>query len=296
MTRAAALVIALAIRRAKRAKETLVTSQGRPFWDIKNKSPWLARFIAPVLVITAVFAVSVGQQARVAAQDPGERDVWEGVYTADQAARGKAGFEASCGRCHNNALTGSERGPALRGDEFWSRWEDDTLETLFVKIRDTMPAGGIETVTDEAKVDILTFILQSNDVPPGSEELFLDPAVLENIIVTRKGGGGARTASNFSLVQMVGCLTQGPDGHWMLNRAGEPAVTRDETPDALALETARTHPLGDLQFVLHSLHRSYGADTHVGHKMEARGLIFRRPGESRLNLTSLQMIDSSCAN
>lgn len=32
---------------------------------------------------------------------------------------------------------------------------------------------------------------------------------------------------------------------------------------------------------------------HAGHKMEAKGLLYREPGESRLNLASLQMVGSS---
>ena len=52
-------------------------------------------------------------QAGAAAQQPasGERKIWDGVYTDEQAARGKPRFEASCIRCHNNELIGSERGP-----------------------------------------------------------------------------------------------------------------------------------------------------------------------------------------
>ena len=71
----------------------------------------------------------------------GGKKIWDGVYTEAQATRGKPAFETSCGRCHNNELVGSERGPALKGDGFFSHWENDTLDKLFTKIRDTMPAG-----------------------------------------------------------------------------------------------------------------------------------------------------------
>ena len=107
--------------------------------------------------------------------------MWDGVYTAAQAARGKALFLNSCSRCHNPELVGSERGPALKGELFWSHWEDDALLTLFTKIRDTMPQGGIESVPDEGKLDILAHILSMNDVPAGTEEMSLEPGVLENI-------------------------------------------------------------------------------------------------------------------
>ena len=35
---------------------------------------------------------------------------------------------------------------------------------------------------------------------------------------------------------------------------------------------------------------------HVGHKMEARGLLLRTPEGNRLNLTSLQMLDARCGS
>src|SRR5690349_14695280 len=89
----------------------------------------------------ALWAVAVAFGARSSAQQlaAGEKKVWDGVYTAAQAARGKPRFEASCSRCHNVALAGSERGPALKGAAFWSKWENENLGSLYTLMRDTMP-------------------------------------------------------------------------------------------------------------------------------------------------------------
>ena len=106
-----------------------------------------------VFLWAAVMAIAL--RPVVTAQEAGGRKIWDGVYTEAQATRGKPAFETSCGRCHNNALVGSDRAPALKGDGFFSHWENDTLDKLFTKIRDTMPAGGIESVTDAGKLDIL---------------------------------------------------------------------------------------------------------------------------------------------
>jgi len=89
------------------------------------------------------------------------------------AARGKPAYETSCGRCHNNELVGSERALALKGDGFFSHWENDTLDKLF-KIRDTMPAGGMESVTDSGKLDILAHVISMNGAPAGREELSIE--------------------------------------------------------------------------------------------------------------------------
>src|SRR5580765_4910735 len=108
-------------------------------------------------VLGAVAAAWMAAVALSSAQQLGEgqKKVWDGVYTSAQAARGKPRFEASCSRCHNIALAGSERGPA-----FWSKWENENLGSLYTLIRDTMPRdGGASVVSDELKTDILAYIL-----------------------------------------------------------------------------------------------------------------------------------------
>ena len=74
----------------------------------------LVAFGLAVLMWAAVLAVASAQQPVAA-----EKKVWDGVFTAAQAARGKAPFERSCARCHNVELAGSQRVPALKGNVFW---------------------------------------------------------------------------------------------------------------------------------------------------------------------------------
>src|SRR5262249_53570963 len=120
------------------------------------------------------------------AQQPNEKKIWDGVFTADQALRGKTAFEGSCARCHNVALVGSERGPAIKGPTFLSHWENDNLAGLFIKIRDTMPEGGPGTVSDEVKIDILSYVLQQNGFPAGRDELKVNLSALEDISLAKK--------------------------------------------------------------------------------------------------------------
>jgi mono/diheme cytochrome c family protein len=130
----------------------------------------------------------VRAQEGAGGQQGADRRIWDGVYTVTQAERGRSRFENSCIRCHNTELIGSERGPALKGNAFWSKYENDTLGSLYTLIRDTMPRdGGAAVVSDEAKVDILAYILMRNDVPAGSEELKLNMPALESIKITKRG-------------------------------------------------------------------------------------------------------------
>ena len=103
------------------------------------------KWICSALTIVA-FAIPL------AAQQAADKTISDGVFTSDQAQRGKSAFEGSCARCHNVALIGSERGPAIKGPTFLSHWEKDSLAGLFTKIRDTMPEGGPGTVSDELKL------------------------------------------------------------------------------------------------------------------------------------------------
>src|SRR5204862_3141090 len=117
----------------------------------------------------AAIAIASAQQA-----GPGDRKVWDGVYTSAQAARGKAPFESSCARCHNVELAGSQRGPALKGNAFWSKYENDNLATLFMYLRDNMPQDGPSLVSENIKADILAYIMSANGMPAGNDELTAD--------------------------------------------------------------------------------------------------------------------------
>src|SRR5262245_799694 len=80
-----------------------------------------------------------------------EGKIWSGVYTAQQAARGKINFTGSCERCHGANL-GGVTAPSLTGPRFMTAWENESVYRLFTKIRDTMPPNFGTSLTDEAKL------------------------------------------------------------------------------------------------------------------------------------------------
>jgi mono/diheme cytochrome c family protein len=332
--------------------------------------------------------------------------IWDGVFSTDQAARGKSAFDLSCSRCHNVALTGSERGPAIKGNSFLSHWDKDTLAGLFSKIRDTMPEGGPGTVKDEVKIDILSYILQQNGFPTGKAELKADVSSLEDIRLTRKGiwdgvfteaqadrgkaalsqngcngchgaelagdrgpalkgdrfvadwengsinrlflkirdtmpplnaeqvtpatkldivayllkvngfpsgtgtlgaddveniqivkrGADVTAIANFSLVEVVGCLTLNQNNKWVLTNSTEPVVTKEENPTPAALTAAKAKRLGSQTFELVSVSPSLKAESHKSHKVQVRGLLYRDTRYSEVNLTSLDTVSATCTN
>ena len=226
------------------------------------------------------------------AQDPDTLvSIWDGVYTAAQAERGKATFDVSCSRCHNADLSGSERGPTLTGEKFLGNWLDASLEPLFSFIRDSMPQGSANIVSDDSKADILAYILQRNSFPPGKTELTANTARLDTMQILRKGT--APGLQNLSFVQVVGCLEPGPGNRWVLTHALARPGTRERTVSAAELERARTRALGEDTYTLVSA-APFAPDSRRGHKVAAKGLLYRQPGDYRVNVTALETLANSC--
>ena len=243
-------------------------------------------FARAVVALTTLLACAAALRAQDAPR------IWQGVYTTAQAERGKAVFNTTCLRCHGEDLNGTTA-PALRGDRFESSWGGEALESLFTKIRDTMPPNFGTILDDQVKLDIVTYILQVNGFPPGATDLVVGSADLAAAQILKKGEQAS--VQNFSLVQTVGCLATGPNNTWILTRTAEPVTTRDDSPSDRALASAAAKPLGTRTFRLISTVQ-FKPESHAGQKVEARGLIYTEQGDERINLTSLRPTGGSCGN
>jgi hypothetical protein len=232
----------------------------------------------------AVAAALLTCVAAVRAQSPEPR-IWQGVYTTAQAERGKVSYNSSCLRCHGDTLQGNTA-PALSGERFFTTWGSEPIASLFAKIRDTMPPNFGTSIDDQTKLDVVAYILQTNGFPSGPGELTQKGSDLATAQILKKGEQAI--VQNFALVQMVGCLARGADNTWMLTRTSDPLVTRDDVPTPQGLASAATRPLGTRTFRLLSA-KPFSPEAHLGHKMEARGLMYSEAGDERLTLTSLSM-------
>ena len=225
-------------------------------------------------------------QAR-AAQSTASETISDGVYTGVQADRGKAQYDASCGRCHGTDLSGANARP-LAGETFVRYWSGLTLDELFDRAQ-TMPPNAA-VLGDAAYLDILTYVLAVNGFPAGSDELRADE--LGRILI--EGRDGPQPPPNFALVQLVGCLTQGPDGAWVVTNASEPVRTRD--PEASAdgqRREAQVMALGTERFRLLYVYPS--PDAYEGQTVEAKGFLIRGSGSTdSVNVTALQSLGPRC--
>ena len=231
-------------------------------------------------VLVLASAAMWAGMAPAGAQTPGPR-IWQGVYTAAQAERGKATFLASCQRCHNADLSG-DRGPALTGARFMTTWGGgSSVNRLFEKIRDTMPQFSTSTIDPASKLDIVAFILQANGFPTGPRELAVSD--LEPIQILAQGE--QPKAANFARVLVAGCLSRGEANRFVLTGASEPVVAADNMA---------VPPPGAGRVVLLNAN-PFDPDTQIGRRVEARGILYRDTKDILLVVSALKAV-GACQN
>jgi cytochrome c553 len=142
----------------------------RKMWDTRRMwDPALAGFV----LASVVFAAT-------------ERTVWDGVYTEEQATRGRADYMKSCASCHAGDLRGSNTAPSLVEESFAFLYGDTTVGELYGRIRMLMPSDRPNSLSSQTYRDIVTFLLQANKFPPGDKELEGDSEALREILITTK--------------------------------------------------------------------------------------------------------------
>jgi mono/diheme cytochrome c family protein len=114
------------------------------------------------------------------------QSVWDGVYSAEQAERGKNIYLAECVLCHGETLLGAEDGPGLLGEYFLSSWDGATADELVELIRQTMPTDGPGFLSRAQSTDLTTYIFQENKFPAGDGEMKSSLAALKTITIQAK--------------------------------------------------------------------------------------------------------------
>jgi len=108
------------------------------------------------------------------------RSVKDGVYTKQQADRGKAIFGEQCAKCHGESLNGGD-GPELMGAAFVGRWSNNSVSALFELIRKTMPTDDPGNLSTRQAADLTALILSANGFPAGDKDLANSAADLADI-------------------------------------------------------------------------------------------------------------------
>lgn len=105
------------------------------------------------------------------AQAEEERTIYSGVYTQEQADRGKAAYGNSCAVCHGPTGGGGPDAPGIIGYVFNQKYDGAPLIAYFDYMRSTMPAGRAGSLPRQTYTDITAFLLSSHGAPAGDTEL-----------------------------------------------------------------------------------------------------------------------------
>jgi mono/diheme cytochrome c family protein len=99
----------------------------------------------------------------------------DGVYTKQQAVRGKNIYGASCTSCHNLA--------SHTGTTFAQYWGGHPLSDMYEYIGISMPKNNPGMLSEQETADVMAYILQLNAMPVGHTELPADSGALAKIRV-----------------------------------------------------------------------------------------------------------------
>jgi mono/diheme cytochrome c family protein len=144
------------------------------------------KFIIGAIALTGALALGATRPALHAQDTQSTKNVWQGVYTADQAKRGRAEYNDQCSSCHGTELNGGEMAPPLAGGAFLSNWDGETAGSLEERIRISMPQGNEGTLSRQQVVDIIAAVFAANDMPAGDTELPKELEILKQIQITAK--------------------------------------------------------------------------------------------------------------
>jgi quinoprotein glucose dehydrogenase len=248
------------------------------------------RAVSIVLKVIAIvlYVIAFASALPAAPQDTSQtagRTVWDGVFTEEQAARGRVQFGEHCAECHGSNLQGGQA-KALSGERFWVDFKESPLDYLLRQISTNMPfsedgslAGSLSA---SAYADIVAHILKVNGFPAGDREL--TRAATAGVQIVGKEGPGELPAG--AIAHVVGCLTRAADGSWRITSGAAPArLLSGQPPDV-------RRPLGTreyaLMFVITRL------DKFVGHRMSVTGRLIGEGGNGGINVTNVSSVAATC--
>lgn len=243
-----------------------------------------ATLATPLFVSVILVCATLGEGRPINGQASRET-VWGGVFTSAQAERGRGLYSEHCSECHGPALEGGEQ-KALSGDQFWSDWQETTVDYLLGRISKNMPYSEDGALAGSlgmpAYVDIVAHLLNTNGFPAGADSL--TPASSRGIQILRKSGPSELPSNAF--VHVVGCLAKGQGSDWTLTRGSRPVRILDGRPPD---ETA---PLGDREYTLKFVVTAL--DTHVGHRMSVSASLIGEGGRTGLNVRRISSVNAAC--
>jgi len=148
---------------------------------------------ALVCILAPVLRAGLEAQTKTAAakpaaasKGPAPPSTLNGVYTNEQASRGKDVYAVSCKSCHTASTH--------TGATFAKFWKGKQLSDLFNFIATRMPKNDPGTLAIEDVADVTAYLLKMNAMPVGPGELPPDADSLKKFRIELKRSAGPSTA------------------------------------------------------------------------------------------------------
>ena len=132
---------------------------------MRSAEVWFAALVAVAAVSRSAGAQSAGPN--------GTRSTSAGVYTDEQASRGRDMYAMQCKSCHTPA--------SHTGATFASWWDRKPLSDLYQFVTTRMPKNEPGSLQPDEYADLIAYLLKLNDLPSGSEPLPADSVALRKI-------------------------------------------------------------------------------------------------------------------
>ncbi len=133
--------------------------------------------IRPILFVTATTLGMTLSATALTGQAP-TKTTNSGVYTAEQAERGKKVFEAKCTACHDTAR--------FTGETFLDPWAGKPLKDVWDIASGTMPEDNPGSLQQQEYGDIIAYFLHLNAFPTGDTELKGEAAAMAAVKIEKK--------------------------------------------------------------------------------------------------------------
>ena len=199
-----------------------------------------------------------------------ETTVRDGVYSEEQAKRGRATYDAKCASCHD----GGHDGARTLGRSVPRRsGRTSTSATFFTRIQTTMPEDAPGSLSESDVLDIIAYVLQTNGFPAGDKAIARAREALATMKfvrqkVTALGGGGAEMTTVTRVVTLVlslACFAHSAAAQTVTSTTGAiNGTVTDSTKSMLPGVTVTLSGAG-----------AHGHE-HRGHRSERRRSGFRR--------------------
>ena len=125
--------------------------------------------------------------AKPAAAAPAPFSTLSGVYTDEQAQRGREVYASSCRSCHTPS--------SHTGETFNKWWRGKRLSDLFSFVATRMPKNDPGSMAVEDVADVVAYLMKMNAMPVRKEELYPDADSLKKFRIEPKRSSSSSTAT-----------------------------------------------------------------------------------------------------